>query len=406
MLARVASSVGLRVAQPYGRRLGAEIDFRTACALLELNESLVAGDVDARSRLGALHDVWATAPLSRAIPFANDAITVQVSEMCGHIADMDAGDTPSPALSAGVAALRALRVRGAESSAFAPSIGPSSHLNPRASLALIVKAAAAAAAAKAAGNTRHELAARVGFCTWLGPSQAAVPTAPSGLWLKARAAPGAVIALYSGLTYSAEMLQRADDAGHLGNPRVARPLIPRFDEAVIDVGAVVPGAARNAYALAAHARHPPRGVVPNVMRLQWDIVDAGSAAGGATASDGNGALPFPPALRGYVPNEWGADVSVGAGLYSALEQNIYQKGAVLIALRDLWDEEIFVDQTLNPYADAMGWIPEWARGDWDARREVRRLAGRVSEGTANDVRAHWARQGSGSGAAVKAITTK
>ena len=69
---------------------------------------------------------------------------------------------------------------------------------------------------------------------------------------------------------------------------------------------------------------------------------------------------------------------------------------MLIALRDVWDEELFVDQTLNAFADAAGWVPDWARADWDARAELRRLAGRVSEGTAEAVRAGAARGGGGS----------
>jgi hypothetical protein len=52
---------------------------------------------------------------------------------------------------------------------------------------------------------------------------------------------------------------------------------------------------------------------------------------------------------------------VGGALYSALEQNIFVKGSLLIATRDLWDEELFVDHTLNPFADDAGWVPPWAR---------------------------------------------
>ena len=39
------------------------------------------------------------------------------------------------------------------------------------------------------------------------------------------------------------------------------------------------------------------------------------------------------------------------------------------------------------FADAAGWVPDWARADWDARAELRRLAGRVSHETARAVRA-------------------
>jgi len=390
MLTALAARAGLRALPPHGRRLGAEVDFRTACALLELNEALVAGDAGARARARALHDAWAAAPLARAIPFANDALTLQAAELAQAVADVDAGDGGAPAVGgAGAARAAALRARGEASAAFHATPGPSSHLAPRPTLAFAVREAAAEAAADAAAAARRALAARVGFALWRGPSQAPVAGAPAGLWLKGRAAPGALVALYAGAVYSAEMLQRADDAGHLGNPRVARPLVPRFDEAVIDAGARVAGGERNPFALAAHARHPPAGVAPNVMRIQWDAVDGGEG-GGARAGGGGGGdglLPFPAHLRDYVPTAWGARVGVGAGLYSALEQNIWAKGSALIALRDVWDEELFVDQTLNPFADAAGWVPEWARADWDARADMRRLAGRVTHETARAVRA-------------------
>lgn len=387
MLAKLASRVGLSVRAPHGRLLGAEIDFRTACVLLELNEALVGGDESARARVPDIHARWMTARLARAIPFANDALTVQVAEMLQHIADVDAGDVVGAV--APRVDLRAVRAAALASSAYTPTPGPSSHLSPRPSLALAVKTVIASAAARADVDMRTALEARLGFSLWLGPSQAATgdeERGAAGVYLRGRAVPGAVVALYGGKVYSGEMMCRADDAGHLGNPRVQRPLIPRFDETVIDAGARTAGAERNPFALAGHVRHPPAGVSPNVMRLQFDWIDAGAASGASTAAEPDGLLPFPPALRAYVPNEWGAETGIGGALYSSLEQNIWMKGSVLIALRDLWDEELFVDHTLNPFADDAGWVPPWARVDWEARRDLRRLAGRVTWETARGSR--------------------
>ena len=61
--------------------------------------------------------------------------------------------------------------------------------------------------------------------------------------------------------------QKAGDAGHLGNPAIPRVFIPRFDEAILDVHAAE-APKTNPYALAVHIRHPPPGIMPNVMRLQ------------------------------------------------------------------------------------------------------------------------------------------
>lgn len=68
-------------------------------------------------------------------------------------------------------------------------------------------------------------------------------------------------------------------------------------------------------------------------------------------------LPFPAHLRGYIPNVWGADVSAGQELYAMLEQNIWVKGMVAIALRPLWDEELFLaPHAANP-ADGAPLLP-------------------------------------------------
>jgi hypothetical protein len=69
---------------------------------------------------------------------------------------------------------------------------------------------------------------------------------------------------------------------------------------------------------------------------------------------------------------------VGQSLYGALEEHMFMKGVALIATRPLWDEELFVDHTLNPFAAAAALVPPWAAQQWERNREARRLAGRVS----------------------------
>ena len=48
-----------------------------------------------------------------------------------------------------------------------------------------------------------------------------------------------------------------------------------------------------------------------------------------------------------------------AELHSYPFQSIYAKGVVCIALRTLWNEEIFVDHALNPYSRRS--LPAWYR---------------------------------------------
>jgi hypothetical protein len=259
------------------------------------------------------------------------------------------------------------------------------------------------AARDAAARLRLQLQARLGFALWVGPSQA--PTGPyeAGVYLRGRAAPGAIVALFPGAVYNSEMLHKAVDCGHLANPDMPRTLVPRFDESVIDCFAELAGSGAgggaggseepprprdNAFALAHHVRHPPPLVAPNVMRLQVDFVDEAAAdegAGGGGGGAGGGAgrlMPFPLHLRPYIPNAWGSDIAAGQALYGMLEQHVVAKGAVLVALRPLRDEELFVDQTLNAFARQARLVPPWAEAQWAARRDLRRLSGTLPEASA------------------------
>lgn len=167
---RLLQSLGFSPLPRHGRLLAAEFDFRHACTLLELNERLVAGAGSSPSAQALLRSElllkWAERPLSELIPFANDSMTIQLSEMFQHLHDLDAGDTAAPA------ALPAAIAPGAVA-AFAPSIGPSSHTNPLPTLAFRMRAAYEDAARAAEVDVRRQLQERLGFGLWLGPSQAA-----------------------------------------------------------------------------------------------------------------------------------------------------------------------------------------------------------------------------------------
>lgn len=290
---------------------------------LQLNETITAGTREPAALHAAYEDAlrqWrAEASLGKKIAFANDSMTIQLAEMFQHLHDIDSGDLPvaavPPALPPGAAR---------SSAAFTPSIGPSTHSNPLPTLAFQMKALYADDKAAAEARLRDVLQRRHGFSLWVGPSQSAAAgmkgdgkdAVEAGVYVKGKAAPGAVIALYPGAVYNGEMLQKALDCGHLGNPAVPRVLVPRHDDAVIDVhGAGAPKT--NPYALAHVVKHPPPGVAPNVMRLQYDFMES---TDGAT-----GIMPFPLHLRDYIPNAWGSDVSMGQQLYGMLEQAIWVK---------------------------------------------------------------------------------
>jgi hypothetical protein len=342
MFGRLRSALLSRVTK--STNLQAEIDFFHCCPLLELHEHIAAGERDPvrlEHLLGEFEKKWRKADLGKKIWFANDSMTIQLSEMFQHLHDIDSGDIPLPA-----AAPALEPERRTESAAFQPSAGPSTHTNPRASLELQLQHLHDDDKTSRDIAYREQLRRRHGFALWVGPSQAATPEHKAGIYVKGRVPPGTVIGLYPGAVYNGEMLQKAMDAGHLANPAVRRALVPRFDESVIDVHAAE--APRfNPYALAHHARHPPRGVAPNVLRIQYDFLGESDQA--------TSIMPFPPHLRDYIPNTWGSEVTTGQQIYGALEWNIWAKGSVLVALRTLWDEEAFVDHALSP----RGHRPDW-----------------------------------------------
>lgn len=375
---RILNLFRSRLPMPHGKIIAAMDDFRTACSLLQLNEAIVGGERNPE-HLPSLYQQyqheWSkkASNLQELITFANDSMTIQLSEMFQHLHDIDSGDILVPAANPSLPPHEYQA-----SAAFQPSIGPSTHSNPLPTLNMQMKYVYENESTQADINIRYTLQQRLGYGLWLGPSQAAYGNYSAGLYLRGQASPGTVIALYPGPVYNSEMLQKAIDCGHLGNPAIQRTFIPRFDESIIDTFSLLANSSSlsnalkvNAYALAQHARHPPQGIVPNVMRIQVDFMDV-------TDTGSTGIMSFPPHLRDYIPNLWGTDTSIGQGLYSSLEQHVWAKGSVLIALRPLWNEEIFVDHTLNPYAYDAGLIPPWAEKQFLERKEMRMLNGRLS----------------------------
>jgi len=194
-------------------------------------------------------------------------------------------------------------------------------------------------------DMRHILTAAVGHSLWVGPSQAQTPSDRVGVYVKGYVPPGTVVGMYLGRVYNQEMMMRASDAGHLADADAARRFVLRYDDTVIDTCDELPGV-DNPYAMAQYVRHPPVGIVPNVMRLQYDVMDDDSPIP---------LTPLPKELRQYVPNQWGAAKTMANSFVNMAEQGIVMKCCVLVANRELLDEELFVDHQLNPF----GPRPEW-----------------------------------------------
>jgi hypothetical protein len=85
-----------------------------------------------------------------------------------------------------------------------------------------------------------------------------------------------------------------------------------------------------------------------------------------------GIQPFPPHLRPYIPNAWGAKLSGGQALHGAMESGIIAKSIVLVTTRQVFQEEIFVDYRLDPTQPTPSWYvpinPDVDRRTWAAVR--------------------------------------
>ena len=135
---------------------------------------------------------------------------------------------------------------------------------------------------------------------------------------------------------------------------------------------------RHPAALAHLANHPPPGTAPNVvvaavdwapppedapeLRAYFPVVDyaegSSSSSGGSEESDGDD----PPRGRG----------GGGGGYLGRRPRGGAVPGVALVALRDLEDEELFLNYRLNP--NAPGGLPSWYSSvdpDEDERRWAR-----------------------------------
>lgn len=83
---------------------------------------------------------------------------------------------------------------------------------------------------------------------------------------------------------------------------------------------------------------------------------------------------FPKNLRKYLPTAFGVGSNLGQSLANMFEQNLITKLVVLIAAREIVDEELFVDHRLNPYAPYPTWYlprnPEADRALWSHALDV------------------------------------
>jgi hypothetical protein len=215
--------------------------------------------------------------------------------------------------------------------------------------------------------------------------QSSAPGAGNGLWLEGSAAIGQVVALYPGVSYPPQFHRNIP-----GYPLVAQSnpfLISRYDGVVIDakpwgrgfftLGSPGHTQAQNAaevalarletchpLALAHWANHPPPGKQPNVIVAAFDWMPG--RFGELEAQH----------LRHFVPlvgfnARYAQYSSKPKEEWSSMQCSVTEptQGVVFVALRDLKDEELFLNYRLNP--NAPSGLPSWycpVDAEEDARR--------------------------------------
>uniref|UniRef100_A0A1D1ZP11 SET domain-containing protein n=1 Tax=Auxenochlorella protothecoides TaxID=3075 RepID=A0A1D1ZP11_AUXPR len=204
------------------------------------------------------------------------------------------------------------------------------------------------------------------FALDIAPSSIQHASAGRGVWLRGHAATGQIVALYPGVAYR-PLHHRAIP----GYPMVGRDnefLLSRFDGVALDgkpwgLGAALErrwpplpphnlaeealGCLEGVNNLAAGhlVNHPPAGTLPNVAVASFDWHTPGSQSH----------------LRAYIPN-------IEYTSRPALQTLGSVPGLALVALRDIAEEELFLNYRLNPNLPN---LPEWytaVDADEDARR--------------------------------------
>ena len=200
----------------------------------------------------------------------------------------------------------------------------------------------------AGGGKVAHLKGENGFVLRAGES--GVAGAGKGIFIDGEAISGTLLGYLPGRVHVAEFLkganaleQFADDPNHL--------VLMRTDDILIDArdfdGVEHP---TNPYALGHLANHPPEGKKPNVMHLPIDF-----------ASD---AFHSQTGVSDVVPNSYAKKPT----LLGTPDKSACMYGMAMVALRDVKDEELFLNYRFNP--DAPG-LPQWyapVDDDQDRRR--------------------------------------
>lgn len=247
--------------------------------------------------------------------------------------------------------------------------------------------------AEAAAEHKVEVAAAqrraFGFELHVAPS-AAGPRAGNGIFLRGSAPPGAVIALYPGVTYDpADVLLLPGGTRHFDGNEY---LMARFDKSIVDASkqalALLPPEARACPLAVAHnANHPPADAAPNVapapvsfdrsvpealLPLLPNVSYQRSSHSQRTLllesslGDGTSDRENAPVRRRDLGDLFRASLAEAMRTGESDDEPVL-KGLVFVATRRIEDEELFLNYRLNPRNGYPSWYKPYDPEE-DARR--------------------------------------
>lgn len=211
---------------------------------------------------------------------------------------------------------------------------------------------------------------RVGWSLSVSPSD--IPGAGRGLFVNGAADTGAVVAIMGGMVVMPQALLENPPLLNFLHPDVDAWMYSRFDGIIIDGRwttpspmsekefeyraefwrnlhddsvQVFPYAAPNPLGVGGLTNHPPPDTPPNVMAINFDFPaeDFNSCAG-----------VFPNHLDKFIPNCYMEVTSVDGADVHAIP-GVRMPSALLIALRPLENEELYVDYRFNPIMERPAW---------------------------------------------------
>ncbi|GJQ14491.1 hypothetical protein GpartN1_g6282.t1 [Galdieria partita] len=208
----------------------------------------------------------------------------------------------------------------------------------------------------------------LGFMVYKATST--IPDAGQGLFIKGQCTVGSVVALYPGIVYFPSEWEKLPGYPYVSKYNVH--LVKRQDGVIIDgkpyddQTQVFQGQRPeiaweriNPFALGQYANHPPKGTEPNIIALSFDYP----------------LYRMSPAMKVLVPNrylideeeqekEWSSNISKleDAMHFGKDRKSRVMRGMVIITLRDVENEELFINYRYNPFASH----PEWY---WDPSPE-------------------------------------